>query len=336
MPTIELLKRKLISIYVWFLSFVLVAYSFAFYFFLGCKPYAYYLFFYCLGIFYTWLIVKKYYPVKNMVHLHLISGSLFSFIIMLNFWKYSVASATWLLPIPFAAYIFLEKKYSYIYSVAVAVIITFVSIFQETIHLDFFSIEEKRNLIISDTAIIICNLITLMLLTYYNERIKKEEERVRNLKLEEIRVVENQKRDEVIFNDSNQPTNVLSENQQKFSVEESEKYNILFLKIKEVIEAEKSYKNSDFSISHLAYMVKSNNVYVSFAIKNSGYSSFNHFINTYRVRDVKELILKNDLNKVTLMYIYTDCGFCNQSTFNRAFKQVEGITPSEFIKGLKS
>jgi hypothetical protein len=110
MPAVELLKRKLILIYVCFLSSVLLVYAFTFYFFWGSKPYAYFLFFYCLGIFYTWFLVKKHYPIRSMVHLHLITGSIFSFIIMLNFWKDSIATSIWLIPIPLAAYIFLEKK----------------------------------------------------------------------------------------------------------------------------------------------------------------------------------------------------------------------------------
>jgi AraC-like DNA-binding protein len=37
------------------------------------------------------------------------------------------------------------------------------------------------------------------------------------------------------------------------------------------------------------------------------------------------------------MYIYTEAGFSNQSTFNRVFKQIEGITPSEYFqKNLKN
>ncbi|WP_353886233.1 helix-turn-helix domain-containing protein [uncultured Chryseobacterium sp.] len=32
------------------------------------------------------------------------------------------------------------------------------------------------------------------------------------------------------------------------------------------------------------------------------------------------------------MYIYTEAGFTSQSTFNRVFKQLEGITPSEYME----
>ncbi len=35
------------------------------------------------------------------------------------------------------------------------------------------------------------------------------------------------------------------------------------------------------------------------------------------------------------MFVYTEAGFKNQSTFNRVFKQIEGMTPSEYIRNLK-
>ncbi|WP_410566018.1 helix-turn-helix domain-containing protein [Bacillus sp. SIMBA_033] len=35
------------------------------------------------------------------------------------------------------------------------------------------------------------------------------------------------------------------------------------------------------------------------------------------------------------MYIYTEAGFSNQATFNRVFKSIEGITPSEYINRIQ-
>jgi len=55
------------------------------------------------------------------------------------------------------------------------------------------------------------------------------------------------------------------------------------------------------------------------------------YLNEYRINYVKKLISENNLQKVTLMYIYTEAGFSNQATFNRVFKQIEGVTPSEYI-----
>uniref|UniRef100_UPI0025BC075A helix-turn-helix domain-containing protein n=1 Tax=Chryseobacterium sp. TaxID=1871047 RepID=UPI0025BC075A len=56
----------------------------------------------------------------------------------------------------------------------------------------------------------------------------------------------------------------------------------------------------------------------------------------YRVNFVKKLIKESDMKKITLMNIYTEAGFSNQATFNRVFKQLEGITPSKYILHRKS
>jgi len=110
------------------------------------------------------------------------------------------------------------------------------------------------------------------------------------------------------------------------------KYNELYSEIINYIEKNKSYCDPDLTISQLAKMIDTNVTYISRAIKLNGNINFNHFINVYRIQLVKEM-LKNDYqNKYTIKFIYNSCGFRHQSTFNKVFKQIEGITPSEHIK----
>lgn len=45
---------------------------------------------------------------------------------------------------------------------------------------------------------------------------------------------------------------------------------------------------------------------------------------------VKKLIKEHKLDRHSLLYAYTSSGFKNQSTFNRVFKDIEGMTPTEF------
>ncbi|MDR2499288.1 MAG: helix-turn-helix domain-containing protein [Tannerellaceae bacterium] len=99
--------------------------------------------------------------------------------------------------------------------------------------------------------------------------------------------------------------------------------------IVEYFENEKPYLDPNFSISQLSIRLKSNNSYMSKAIKLKRNMSFTSFVNTYRVERVKEMI-RNSRDMYTIEYIYTSAGFANQSTFNKAFKQLEGVTPSEY------
>lgn len=114
-----------------------------------------------------------------------------------------------------------------------------------------------------------------------------------------------------------------------------EKYAAIFQKTVNIVENQQYFKDVDFSISQLSHLIKINNLYIAKSIKLNGYSSFSHYINFCRIQHVEKLIDENDFNKITLMYIYTSSGFTSQSTFNRVFKQIEGITPTEYISNLQ-
>jgi AraC-like DNA-binding protein len=47
---------------------------------------------------------------------------------------------------------------------------------------------------------------------------------------------------------------------------------------------------------------------------------------------VKDKLQSDELKTMTLMHIYSEAGFKNQSTFNKVFKKIEGVTPSEYIQ----
>jgi len=94
----------------------------------------------------------------------------------------------------------------------------------------------------------------------------------------------------------------------------------------------KPYCNPDFTIEQLAKDLDSNVRYVSKVINMKENVNFNVFLNKYRINQVKEMIAMNYLNKYTIRHIYTTAGFRNQSTFNRAFKDIEGNTPTDWMK----
>jgi AraC-like DNA-binding protein len=109
----------------------------------------------------------------------------------------------------------------------------------------------------------------------------------------------------------------------------------LFEKIENMMTEKELYKDVNFNISKLSAEMGINSSYISKSIRYKGYPNFNSYLNLYRINCVKKLLDENDLEKVTLMYIYTEAGFSNQSTFNRVFKQIEGNTPSEYISRIQ-
>ena len=59
--------------------------------------------------------------------------------------------------------------------------------------------------------------------------------------------------------------------------------------------------------------------------------TFIDYVTTERIRKAETLISNS---KAQMIDIAFDAGFSSVSTFNRAFKKVKGITPSEFKKTL--
>ena len=64
------------------------------------------------------------------------------------------------------------------------------------------------------------------------------------------------------------------------------------------------------------------------------HTSFNEFINEYRIREFKKRVVEANLQHLTITGIAFDCGFNSQATFQRTFKQVTGMSPSEYRKSV--
>jgi AraC-like DNA-binding protein len=312
------LKRKLISHYVYSTLATLGLYSLVLYFLLHNTLFAAYTFSYFCLLGYTWILLRKNYKIKNIVHLLLISGSVFVFFMLLCLWESSVVSCMFLVPLPLGAYIFLEKKYLYLYTFFILLIIVAAMLLSESVPPHYrLTYANRTQLTISDVFVFLENMYIISVLLFYNDKIRK---------LEVIKEYHTYKPD---LSDGTEETPDIVAISKK-----DEKFVLLFENIRSVIEEQHHFKNAEFTISQLSTIMKINNVYLSKAIKISGYKNFSHYINKCRVNYVKELLQESDIQKVTLMYIYTEAGFSNQSTFNRVFKQIENITPSEYVDNL--
>ncbi|WP_126651553.1 helix-turn-helix domain-containing protein [Chryseobacterium aureum] len=328
--SVDDLKRKLISQYVYLMSGILLAYSVVFYFIIKDAFFAACTLIYSITMFYTFMVIRKSYNIKMLVHLYISYASLFAGFIMLDFWRFSAASAMWLLPVPLGAHIFLGKKYIYIYTLYILLIIVAVSILNRFFVFDYFALDDVKVIIASDTFVGISNIAVFGLLLYYNEKIRKAE--IEANIFHKMGFSEQQEQEK-----SDLPEEAASVEKDKVTYnnfENTEKYNLLFNEIRNIVENKGYYKDVGFTISQLSNILRSNNLYISKSIKQNGFSNFSHYLNTCRIENVKKLLQENDISKVTLMYIYTESGFSNQSTFNRVFKQIEGVTPSEYLTSL--
>lgn len=60
--------------------------------------------------------------------------------------------------------------------------------------------------------------------------------------------------------------------------------------------------------------------------------SFQDFVNTYRVNHFKAAVQNGEHREKTLLGIALESGFSSKATFNRAFKNIEGISPSAYVE----
>ncbi len=109
----------------------------------------------------------------------------------------------------------------------------------------------------------------------------------------------------------------------------------LFNDIMDKMITEKWYRNPEFSLSELTKKIRSNTKYVSSAIKLFSGLNFNYFVNTFRVQEATERLLRDNFT-MTMEELMHQCGFQNRGTFYRAFNAKVGMTPKEFRKRVVS
>ena len=106
----------------------------------------------------------------------------------------------------------------------------------------------------------------------------------------------------------------------------------VYNKILEKIEQEKIYKQSDINLNQVAHMIENRPRLVSEAINACYKNNFYHFINSFRIKEAKQ-ILENSVDpKLTIAEVMYEVGYNSKSSFNTTFKKQLGMTPSEFRK----
>lgn len=102
-------------------------------------------------------------------------------------------------------------------------------------------------------------------------------------------------------------------------------------KINNILADEKTISNPDFSLQMLADAVKSNTRYVSWVINDSYNKTFKTLLNEHRIRNAcHKLADQENYGRYTMQAVYEAVGYTNAASFNRAFKKVYGMTPTEY------
>ncbi len=104
--------------------------------------------------------------------------------------------------------------------------------------------------------------------------------------------------------------------------------------LKRYMSEHEPYKNPKLSRYDLADYLKVSPTYLTNILNSELGSNVKEYINSYRVKEVKNLIEKGKLKDVTIEAIGNEAGFSSRSTFFRVFRDVEGITPLSYANSL--
>ncbi len=89
------------------------------------------------------------------------------------------------------------------------------------------------------------------------------------------------------------------------------------------------FLNSELSLESLAIQTNLPKHHITEVLNDYLQTNFYHFLNTYRVQEAQRRIRASGQD-ANLTAIGFDSGFKSKSTFNKYFKEITGLTPSEY------
>lgn len=102
-------------------------------------------------------------------------------------------------------------------------------------------------------------------------------------------------------------------------------------RLRAVMAVERAYRAEGFSIAALAARLGEPEYRVRRAINGEmGYRNFTAFLNSFRLDEVRGALRDADQRDVPILTIALDAGFGSLGPFNRAFRDAEDMTPSEY------
>ena len=102
-------------------------------------------------------------------------------------------------------------------------------------------------------------------------------------------------------------------------------------------EEDKLYLNPEMSLASLASITQVNVKYLSYVINDYKGYDFNSYINRLRISYIiNKLESEPEYLNYKIAFLAEECGFISHSKFAVIFKQILGMSPSDFIKHLKT
>lgn len=104
--------------------------------------------------------------------------------------------------------------------------------------------------------------------------------------------------------------------------------------LSDYFDKEKPYLDSELNLITLSRKLNMSRSQLSEVINEGFGKNFNDFVNSYRVEAIKQMFREGKHKELSLLGIALECGFNSKATFNRVFKKIAEISPTEFLKTL--
>jgi AraC-like DNA-binding protein len=101
--------------------------------------------------------------------------------------------------------------------------------------------------------------------------------------------------------------------------------------IRHAMEAERLYADPGLTIGRLASHLGQQEYRLRRLINRKlGYRNFNHCLNHYRIAEVAHRLCTCEDEALPIAAIARSAGFASLTSFNKAFREIHGVTPSKF------
>lgn len=101
--------------------------------------------------------------------------------------------------------------------------------------------------------------------------------------------------------------------------------------LQHAMEQDKLYLDPELNLKKVADHTGISAKIISTILNQHFQQSFNDFINAYRVQEVKDRLLIPENRRMTISGVALESGFNSQATFQRAFKNITGTSPREYL-----
>ncbi len=98
------------------------------------------------------------------------------------------------------------------------------------------------------------------------------------------------------------------------------------------LEEDKAYLDDSLTLEKFSKAIQLPKAFVTEIINQKFNCSFKKLVNQYRLNEAKRLMENVDGTKLKLIDVAYDSGFNNKVSFYRIFKELEGISPSEYLE----